>query len=128
MARQAKRGTVKAKSARRSPSPSRHPRAPRLKIPRARIADFCRRWKIIEFALFGSALTAHFNARSDIDVLATYDVDAQWTLFDHVHMQNELSEIFGRRVDLLSREGLESSRNHIRRKSILEGAKVVFAA
>jgi hypothetical protein len=128
MTRQTKRGTGKASATTRSATPGRRPRAPRLSIPRPRIADFCRRWKITELALFGSALTGRFNARSDIDVLATYDPDAQWTLFDHVRMQSELSEIFGRRVDLVSREGLETSRNPIRRRSILEGAKVVFAA
>jgi predicted nucleotidyltransferase len=40
-------------------------------------------------------------------------------------MQEELTQIFGRKVDLVSRRGIEASRNYIRRKSILNSAQVV---
>jgi len=100
----------------------------KLELPNERIADFCRRWKITELALFGSALRDDFEPDSDIDMLATFAPDAAWGLFDHVTMQDELKSILGRDVDLISRTGIERSRNPIRRKAILESAEVVYGA
>lgn len=100
----------------------------RLEIPQDKIADYCRRWKITEFALFGSALKDDFSPESDIDVLVTFDKDATWTLFDMVDMREELRNIFGRDVDLVSRRGIESSQNYLRRKAILSSAKVIYVS
>ena len=94
-------------------------------IPKKKIAVFCKRWKIIEFALFGSVLRADFGADSDVDVLVSFAPEASWTLFDMVQMQDELRAIFGREVDLVSRRGLENSRNYLRRQAILESAQVI---
>jgi predicted nucleotidyltransferase len=101
---------------------------PRIAIPRDKIADFCRRWKIVEFSLFGSVLRDDFRPDSDIDVLVTFAPHAQWTLLDHVEMQEELKGLLGRNVDLLSRRGIERSRNALRRKAILDSAEVFYAA
>lgn len=98
---------------------------PKLNLPSDRIADFCRRWKVRELALFGSVLREDFNPGSDIDVLVEFQPDARWSLFDHVTMQDELRERFGRDVDLVTKRGLERSRNHVRRRAILESAHVV---
>jgi porphobilinogen deaminase len=43
-------------------------------------------------------------------------------------MKDELEAIFGREVDLVSRRGLEMSRNHIRKQAILSSALVLYAA
>jgi uncharacterized protein len=99
-----------------------------FEVPSDKIADYCRRWKISEFALFGSALRDDFNQKSDIDVLVTFERDAHWTLFDMVDMQEELRDIFGRDVDLVSRRGIESSQNYLRRKEILSSAKVIHVS
>lgn len=98
-----------------------------LKLPHARIADFCQRWQITEFALFGSALRDDFRPDSDIDVLVTFAPETAWSLLDHVTMQDELETIFGRKVDLLNRRGVERSRNYLRRQAILDSAEVVYA-
>ncbi len=100
----------------------------KLIIPRAKIAEFCRRWKITEFAIFGSALHSGFRLDSDVDILVSFSSDARITLFDMVHMQDELKEIFGREVDLISKKGLENSRNYLRRKAILDSAQVIHVA
>jgi len=97
-----------------------------IEISEDTIADFCRRWRITELALFGSVLRGDFGPDSDVDVLATFDPDAHWTLFDMVHMQDELIELFGRGVDLLSRRGIERSQNHIRRDAILSSAETIY--
>ncbi len=99
-----------------------------IEIPTEQIADFCQRWKIREFALFGSVLRDDFRPESDIDVLVTFDPNAHTTLFDLVHMQNELEAMFGRKVDLVSKRGIERSRNYLRRKTILSSAEVIYAA
>ena len=99
----------------------------KLKIPQDQIADFCRRWQITEFAIFGSALRDDFRPDSDIDVLVTFAPKADWSLLDHVMMQDELETIFDRKVDLLSRRGLQRSRNYLRRQAIFDSAKVVYA-
>jgi hypothetical protein len=93
-----------------------------------RLAEYCRRWKISELALFGSVLRDDFRPESDVDILVTFGPDARWSIFDLVAMQDELAEIFGRKVDLVSRRGLEFSRNHLRRKEILSKTVVVYAA
>jgi predicted nucleotidyltransferase len=94
-------------------------------VPQEQIANFCRRWQITEFALFGSVLRSDFRPDSDIDVLVSFAPTARWGLFDLARMQEELTQIFGRKVDLVSRRGIEASRNYIRRKSILNSAQVV---
>ena len=100
----------------------------RIDLPMSAIADFCRRWKIREFAILGSILRDDFRPDSDVDVLATFDDAATWTLLDHVGMQDELREMLGRHVDLLTRAGVEHSANPERRREILESARVVHAA
>jgi uncharacterized protein len=82
----------------------------------------------VELALFGSIRRDDCRQDSDVDVLVTFEPDAHVTLFDMVHMQDELSQIIGRPVDLVSHRGIERSENHIRRKAILSSAEVVHAA
>jgi predicted nucleotidyltransferase len=100
----------------------------KITLPKEKIIEFCRRWKIIEFALFGSVLRDDFGPTSDVDVLVTFASDARWSLLDHVEMQDELTALYGRKVDLVSRRGIERSRNPIRRRDILDSAEIIYAA
>jgi len=100
----------------------------RIPIDRKKIAEFCRRWKITEFALFGSVLRDDFRPDSDVDVLVTFAPDTRYSLFDLVHMQDELQQIFGREVDLVERKAVEKSENYIRRKHILSSVEPVYVA
>lgn len=93
-----------------------------------KLADFCRRWQITELALFGSALRDDFHPESDVDVLVTFAVNAHWSLFDLVSMQEELQTIVGREVDLVERRAVEKSENYIRRRHILESAEPFYVA
>ena len=99
-----------------------------LEVPDEEIAEFCRKWRISEFALFGSVLRDDFGPGSDVDVLVRFQEPVRWDLFDLVHMEKELKEMLGRDVDLVSRRGIETSRNYIRRKDILDSAEAVYAA
>ncbi|HYH80156.1 MAG TPA: nucleotidyltransferase family protein [Longimicrobium sp.] len=98
----------------------------KLPIAWDRIEAFCRRWGIAEFALFGSVLRDDFRPDSDVDVLVSYAPDASPSLLDHAEKEEELAEIFGRPVDLISRQAVEHSRNPYRRRSILESARVIY--
>ena len=96
---------------------------PQIQVDSEQVADFCRRWKIAEMSLFGSVLREDFGPQSDVDVLVRFAEGADWSLLDHVAMQEELAGILGRKVDLVSLRGLERSRNWIRRRAILRGAQ-----
>lgn len=103
---------------------------PRLQVdlPMDAIRAYCERWKIIEFAVFGSVLRDDFRPDSDIDVLVTFAPDAPWSLFDIVRMQNELASIVGRDVDFVEREAIEESPNYLLRKVILDSANTLYVA
>ena len=102
--------------------------SPQVQLDMEKMTDFCRRWDVRELALFGSVLRDDFRQDSDIDVLVSFSPDARRDLFDLVDMQDELSAIFARNVDLVCREGIERSHNYIRRKAILSTAEVLYAA
>ena len=97
----------------------------RVAIPADGIAAFCKRWQVTELALFGSVLRDDFGPDSDIDVLVTFEDGARHTLFDMVEMEEELKAVFGRKVDLVSRRGIERSGNHLRREAILGAAETI---
>jgi predicted nucleotidyltransferase len=96
--------------------------------PSEGMREFCRRWKIAELSLFGSVLRDDFRPDSDIDLLVRFAPDAAWSLLDHAHMERELEQLLGRRVDLVSRAAIEKSPNWIRRKEILETSRPIYAA
>ena len=100
----------------------------RIAVSAQRIGAFCARWGVTELALFGSAVRDDFGPESDVDLLVSFDPGARRTLFDIVRMEDELRAMFGRNVDLVTRAAVEGSRNHIRRKAILESARVIYAA
>lgn len=93
-----------------------------------KLEEFCRRWKITEVALFGSALRDDFGPDSDIDLMARFEPGVHWTILDHVQMEDELAEIFGWKVDLWNRMAVEESENPYRKKEILNTARVIFTA
>ncbi|MDQ2100661.1 MAG: nucleotidyltransferase domain-containing protein [Tychonema bourrellyi B0820] len=98
-----------------------------ISLSQAEIAEFCQRWKILEFYLFGSVLRNDFRPDSDIDVMVKFAADAQWG-FEFVEIKRELEKMFQRDVDLLTKTSIEESHNWIRRKEILGKAKLVYVA
>ena len=93
-------------------------------IDRERIDAFCRKWKVKELSIFGSALRDDFGPASDVDVLVAYDEGAAWDVWDHMHAQEELKELLGRNVDLVTKTAL---RNPFRREDILRNREVIYA-
>lgn len=99
-----------------------------LGVGAERIAEFCRRWKIRRLAVFGSFVRGELRPGSDIDLLVTFSPDADWTMFDHFAMEEELSHLFGREVDLVSVRAVEENPNPICRRAILDSARQIYAA
>ena len=99
-----------------------------VSVDRSQVAAFCQRWKAQKIERFGSVLRQDFGPDSDIDLLITPSPAAAWSLLDHVSMQEELSMIFGRKVDLVSRRAIEHSKNHFRREAILGSAQLLHAS
>jgi hypothetical protein len=94
-----------------------------IEIDKPKLRDFCQRWKVTEFALFGSAVRPdEFREDSDVDVMVAFAPDAPRSLDAWMQMQDELRTIFGRDIDLIERKGLDRMRNYLRRDAILDSA------
>jgi predicted nucleotidyltransferase len=99
--------------------------SPKIHIDLEKIAEFCRKWKITEFAVFGSVLRDDFRPDSDVDVLVSFDQNAGWSLLDIVEMKDELELVLGREVDLAEKGAV---RNPFRRHAIMTNREVLYAA
>jgi predicted nucleotidyltransferase len=99
-----------------------------ISLPIEKLELFCQHWQIKELAVFGSVLREDFQLnKSDVDFLAVFERSSHWSLLDRVRMESELEVMLARPVDLLDREEVEQSPNWLRRQSILESAKVIYA-
>lgn len=98
-----------------------------IDLPLDKIQEFCHKWQVIEFALFGSVLRDDFHPDSDIDVIVQFHPDAHPTFITLDQMEAELTTIFHRDIDLITRQGVETSRNYLRREEILSSAQVIYA-
>jgi uncharacterized protein len=98
-----------------------------IELPMLKITEFCHRWQVTEFALFGSVLRDDFRPDSDIDVMVQFHPEAHPTFSTLDKMETELKMIFDRDIDLITRQGIESSRNYLRRHEILSSAQVIYA-
>ena len=98
---------------------------PRIAIPQKQIEAFCKKWRVREFALFGSVLRDDFRPDSDIDVLVSFMEDPDIGLWDLSEMAEELEALYARKVDLVIKEGLN---NPFRRKEILERRNFFYSA
>lgn len=99
---------------------------PSLRLPTEDLSAFCRRWRIARLEVFGSALRDDFRPDSDVDFLVTFAPDASWSLLDLDEMEEDLARLIGRKVDLVSRRGVERSQNWLRRRAILGSAEPVY--
>ncbi len=87
------------------------------------IADFCRRNYIIKLAFFGSVLTERFGPESDVDVLVDFDPEHIPTLLDIVGMEDELTDMLGRKADMRTPQDLSKYfRDEVLRQAVVEYA------
>jgi predicted nucleotidyltransferase len=78
----------------------------KIEISPTQVADFCRRHQIRRLALFGSILREDFGPESDVDVLVDFEPGLTPSLLGMAGLEIELSEMFGRKVDLRTKEDL----------------------
>jgi predicted nucleotidyltransferase len=97
----------------------------RLHVSLSDIEAYCQRWHITEFALFGSVLRDDFHSDSDIDVLITFAPAYRLTLSSWLDMQEEIENLFGRKVDLTQKQLLK---NPYSRAEILKTNRVIYAS
>ena len=76
--------------------------------------------------LFGSVLTDDFDDESDVDIMI--EPVASPSIHEHFVMTEELEVLFGRKVDLMTRESVERNPSPTRRERILGSAKLYAAA
>ena len=93
-----------------------------------RLTDYCRRWQILELALFGSVIRDDFGPESDVDVLVRFDPKSRHTLFDISRMEEELTRLLGRQADIVERDAVERSPNYLRRRAVLQSVETIYAA
>ncbi|PWH18787.1 MAG: nucleotidyltransferase [Anaerolineae bacterium] len=72
----------------------------KIHIDKKALAEFCRRHRIRKLAFFGSVLRDDFGPASDVDVLVEFESGARVGLIRLAGIENELSELLGRKVDL----------------------------
>lgn len=100
-----------------------------ISLPMDEVREICRRYDVAELSIFGSVLSSDFRPDSDVDFLVVFENDdyGPWAskLMD---MEDDLSRLLGRKVDLVSRRAVEKSENYIRRRRILDSRELVYVA
>jgi hypothetical protein len=95
-----------------------------VQINETAMAEFCQRHHIRRLALFGSVLRNDFQSQSDVDVLVEFEPNAGVGYIRLGEMENELSELIGRRVEMYTPEDLS---NYFR-EEVLKKAETLYDA
>jgi predicted nucleotidyltransferase len=95
-----------------------------VEVDEAKLVDLCQRYQVRELSLFGSAARGEMRPESDIDLLVEFLPTAQIDLVDYAGLMLDLSRLLGRKVDLVSKNGLKP----LIRDTVLEEARLVYAA
>jgi hypothetical protein len=95
-----------------------------VEVDEAELGELCRRYQVRELSVFGSAARGEMRPNSDIDLLVEFLPDADVGLVEHAGLMLELERLLGRKVDLVSKNGLKPRI----RLSVLADARLVYAA
>jgi uncharacterized protein len=98
-----------------------------IQIPIDRVAEFCRKHGIRKLEVFGSALRDDFGPESDLDIMVEFEPERIPGLAFFV-MDEEIAEIFGRKVDLHTRRSVEENPNNLFRKQALSQVATLYDA
>ncbi len=100
-----------------------------LTLPLDRIAELCRRYQVTELSIFGSLLREDFGPGSDIDFLVVFQGDDYGPWMGKLQrLEEDLSALLGRAVELVAKESVVRSENWIRRDQILKTAQVIYGS
>jgi hypothetical protein len=95
-----------------------------FELPDEKLAELCRRSRVKELSVFGSVLRENVKPDSDVDLLVVFQPGARIGLIAFARLQRELSELVGRKVDLVSKNGLKP----LIRDEVIASSRVVYAA
>ena len=93
-----------------------------IQVDQSKLVDLCRRYQVRELSLFGSAARGEMRPESDIDLLVEFLPDARVGLLEHAGLMLDLADLLGRKVDLVSKNGLKPRI----RSSVLREARLLF--
>jgi uncharacterized protein len=96
----------------------------RLHIAADSLANLCREFGVAELSVFGSVLRPDFRPDSDIDLLVVFRPGLPVGLFHLLRLQQRLTELLGRPVDLVPKAGLKP----LIRDEVLASARLLYAA
>ena len=95
-----------------------------VQVDETTLSDLCGRYCVRELSLFGSAARGEMRPDSDIDILVEFLPDSSIDLVDYAGLMLDLSQLLGRKVDLVSKNGLKP----LIRASVLAEARLLYAA
>ncbi len=95
----------------------------RIVVSETELAEICQRYYVRELALFGSVLRDDFHDDSDIDVLVEFEPDAPIGFIALQDFQEDLENLFGLPVDVVTKNGL----NSFLREPVMNSARVIYA-
>ena len=87
------------------------------------VQKICKKYHIIELAIFGSSLRDDFNKDSDIDLLISIRKKAKISLFDLMDAEEDFSQLLKREVQIVEKEGLKNRR---RSEKILSTSELIY--
>jgi len=99
-----------------------------INIQEEQLGEICKKYKIRELAIFGSALREDFNEKSDVDLLVEFKPNSGISLFDIVDLKEAFESFLGREVDIVSKKAIQMSRNYLKKKAILDNYRVIYAS
>ncbi len=110
------------------PSSNRKLIEQRIGISNPKLTEFCQKWHIKELAVFGSMLRNDFRIDSDLDFVASFTSEQDWGFFlvNYLAMETELSQLTGRKVDILDKKALETHNNWLFKKRVIESAELIY--
>ncbi|MFN0103167.1 MAG: nucleotidyltransferase family protein [Bryobacteraceae bacterium] len=94
-----------------------------LEIPSEKIAEICRRYQIVEMAVFGSTARGDMRPDSDVDIMVEFAPGVTWG-WDYFGLEQELAQVLGWPVDLTTKKWLKPKV----RAEILGDARIIYAA
>jgi predicted nucleotidyltransferase len=95
-----------------------------VQVDDTQLARICRSYGVRELSVFGSAAQDLMRHDSDIDLLVDFLPHAEPGLLDHAGLMLDLSELFGRKVDLISKNGLKP----LIRETVIRESRRLYAA
>ena len=98
-----------------------------LDIDRERLAQLCRRYHVAKLELFGSRAKGTSRPDSDVDLLVTF-APGQTPGLEFFGLANELEDLLGHPVDLLTRPRVERDLNPYFKQNVLSAVEPLYAA